>query len=105
MEVHGGPAKRKRRTQPKFEPVIFLSPEQQQQHALFVAGQTPLSDITDFSLRVVNILEKNKIFTLADLAKLTVESAKAIQNLGEKTVETCIKVLNRKNIPHKLSVK
>jgi DNA-directed RNA polymerase subunit alpha len=49
----------------------------------------------DLSVRTVNCLEEDKIFTVLDLLQCTRERLMQIPNLGEKTVETIYAALEK----------
>lgn len=49
----------------------------------------------DLTVRTVNCLEEEKIFTVLDLLQCTREKLLQITNLGEKTVETIYEALEK----------
>ena len=50
---------------------------------------------TDLSVRIVNCLEEDKIFTVQDLLQCTRERLLTIPNLGEKTIEVIYAALEK----------
>jgi DNA-directed RNA polymerase alpha subunit len=54
--------------------------------------EIPLAE-AGIAVRMVNILEQNSIFTTTDFAKKTREELIALKNMGESSLDECIKTL------------
>lgn len=60
---------------------------------------TALAD-SDMSVRTVNYLEEHKVHTIGDLVKLKQEDLLSIPNFGNKTLQECIDLLDRRKVPN-----
>ncbi|WP_417393209.1 DNA-directed RNA polymerase subunit alpha C-terminal domain-containing protein [Gimesia sp.] len=52
------------------------------------------------SVRTVNYLKEHEVHTIGDLVKLKLEDLLSIRNFGNKTLQECIDLLDRRKVPN-----
>jgi DNA-directed RNA polymerase alpha subunit len=101
MEVHGGPAKRKRRKRPDPEWLEFISDDEKEQLRIAHWKSVPLSEV-GLPVRIANTLEAHGILTVGDLAKRSADDLANIPNMGVVTTRRCCRLLDELNLFHRL---
>lgn len=102
MEVHGGPAKRKRRNSPNPEWLELMSASDREYRRIEQWKPVPLADV-GLPVRITNMLEHNGIFTVGDLTRVTSRYLMQLPNLGMITINHCAALLSDLNIPNRLN--
>ncbi|MBN71641.1 MAG: hypothetical protein CME32_20465 [Gimesia sp.] len=82
-----------------MEALQYLTDEEKEDRRLELELETALAD-SDMSVRTVNCLEEHKVHSIGDLVKKKQEELLSIPNFGDKTLQECIDLLDRRKIPN-----
>jgi len=98
MEIHGGPTKRKRRKPEDPEWLSFMSDDEKEEDRIREWQATSLADV-GLPVRIINTLEDHGILTIGDLCKKSLKDLKNIQNLGQVTIDKCVRLVQELRLP------
>ena len=102
MELHGGPNKRKRRKPPDPSWARFITKEDKERERIAYWESVALAD-SSLPVRIANTLEKHGILTVGELAQQSLARLRRISNLGEITIQRCVKLLEELKVPNRLN--
>jgi len=102
MEMHGGPAKRKRRKPTAPDSGGYLSPHEEEVERIERWQVTSLAEV-GLPVRTINTLEDNDILTVGQLCQLTAIELQAMPNLGDVTIKKCREILAGLRLPNELT--
>ena len=101
MEIHGGPTKRKRRKAEDPEWLSFMSDDEKEEKRVQEWQSTSLAEV-GLPVRIINTLEDHGVLTIGDLCKKSIKDLKSIQNLGQVTINKCVKLVEELKLPNDL---